>query len=158
MSTYENLFFDQTEPSRKRRKVGDVFTMKTPLGYLIGRVVATDALWSSDPRAKANLLYIYRPLHETEPTLADAERLTLGDLLIPPVMTNNQGWFQGYFKTIGNVPIEQVEKFEPHCFYHISGTFWDEYGHELAEPVGMVGTAGLDSDGSISILVERALT
>lgn len=159
MQAEEDFFLEFLERTRKRRKVGDIIAMKTPSGYLIGRVVDTAAQWSSDPRAKANLLYIYSPLFDAKPTVFDAEHLRLHDLLLPPVMTDNQGWLQGYFETVGNVNIERTETLTRHCFYNdLTDTFWDERGIQLRGKSKWAGRASIIGLGGVAYLVKRALS
>lgn len=136
------LLMHKLRPSRKRPKVGDVFEVGFDAGRLAGRVIRTDAL-VSEGAPGLNLLYFFRdlaPAHDV-----NAMDLTVDNLLIPPLLTNNMGWSRGYFRTIGNRPLGSGEVLDQHCFDAYGAGCFDEYGHPLPAPVQPVGVRGVHS-------------
>ncbi|MFE5321501.1 Imm26 family immunity protein [Paenibacillus sp. NPDC056579] len=76
--------------SRKRPTSGDTFVIQPMEGrYFFGRVVLTN-IESKHPFFKGwNLLYIYNKSSIKKEVPPD---LTQSELIIPPVIINNQGW------------------------------------------------------------------
>ena len=78
----------------------------------------------------------------------DERELLSGRLLIPPIWTNNLGWTKGYFHTITNHPLRDLDLVRQHCFRRAPfrpeapEKFLDERGVELkhgSEPCGEWG-------------------
>ncbi|MFB2556774.1 Imm26 family immunity protein [Herbiconiux liangxiaofengii] len=148
--------FKQLEPSRKRPKAGDIFVMQTDRGYIAGRVIRSDARFSRNAPG-VNLIYVFSHIFDSTDDVLRAD-LSQVELLLPPILTNNQGWLRGYFKTLTNVPLRAEEASVRHAFMHRStGTFWDEDLNELPSAVGPVGDYALDSHLTIEDSVSRAL-
>lgn len=147
--------------TRKRPRVGDLFVLKLEEGFLSGRVIATDATF--DPSVSGlNLLYIYRGIEPVHPNL-QPRYMDADALLIPPVITNNQGWLKGYFYTIGNVELTDDQLLPQHCFRGLGdGTYWDEYSNKLARAFPPVGVHALDSyltiENEIALALGKAST
>jgi hypothetical protein len=140
--------------SRHRLREGDVFVMRPPDGlYLYGRVISTVAKagWSMPG---AILIYVYRSRSSQK---AAVPTLALGDLLLPPMMTNRLGWSRGYFETIGNKPLQPGDVLRHHCFENFAGRYFDETAAELPGPIAPVGTWGLHSYRSIDDEISKAL-
>lgn len=139
--------------SRKKPRPGDVFMMSYPVGYLFGRVVATEL---SQPMPKSCLIYIYN-VTSTEPT-PDREKLTPSNLLIPPQFTNPAMWRIGLAETIDHWPLESNDLLPQHCFARFSsGKFVDEYGEVIPHRVEPCGVFGLNSRGSLDARISEAL-
>ncbi len=153
--------------SRKKLRVGDVFAMCPGDFYLFGTVVRTDVSleggvvvgpeWREmvPQPGDSNLLYVFEG---KSPTIAMPADLRDRSLLIPPEITNRQGWLRGYFETIGHLdrPIDHG----PHSFCdtrRIVLRYYDEAGTRLAEPHGDVGMYYLSAFELIAVNVHRAL-
>jgi hypothetical protein len=148
--------FRVQNPTRKRPKTGDIFAMRLEDGYLFGRVVSTDARFDA-LASTVNLVYIFSDVHASA-SPPDRRSLVPSNLLIAPVMTNNQGWLKGYFLTVANMPVAQGEVLDQHCFKSlVDGSYWDENLNRLGGPVEPVGFHGLDSYVTIDALVRKAL-
>jgi hypothetical protein len=140
--------------SRHRLREGDVFVMRLPDRlYLYGRVISTNAKagWSMPG---AILIYVYRSRSTRK---AAVPTLALGDLLLPPMMTNRLGWSRGYFETIGHRRLKPSDVLRQHCFEDFAGRYFDETAAELPGPIEPVGMWGLHSYRSIDDEISKAL-
>jgi hypothetical protein len=144
-------------PSRKGPKAGDIFVFRPKKrGYFFGRVVATDAMITS--MKDCNLLYLFAAESETKQPPA---RLLIGDLLVPPLMTNRLPWSRGYFETVAHREFAPGERLPVHCFhdpfFKKYERYWDEYSHELSEKLEPCGVYALKSYRTIDDAVSEAL-
>lgn len=123
----------EQRPSRRKTVPGDVFSIKIPDGYLLGRVVANTAKSSPWDEPQLQLLYIYTGVRK------DLESITLEDfrppnLLIPPVLTNRMGWTCGYYETLTNIPLESADLLKRHVFREPGKqNYWDENSEPVEE-------------------------
>ena len=148
--------FDVLEPTRKRRRIGDIFVAHAKGKYLVGRVIMVDATLSQTATyGKLNLIYMY------DFTLDNVDeqipQLSVDRVLGPPYATNNQGWLQGYYQTIMNRPLESDQVLPQHCFVPLPRSrpdgslieeFYDEFGRLLDKRYEPTGTTGVDSFGT----------
>jgi hypothetical protein len=108
--------------------------------FHFGRVIRTDARLATV--VNLLLLYIYRA---TAPVMEAPSQLDHRSLLVPPIITNRQGWLRGYFKTVCQRPLEPKQVWPRHCFYsYVHKTYRDEYSRVLPwrrEPCGVWGVA-----------------
>lgn len=127
------VFFEQQEASRKKVVPGDIFSIKIPDGYLLGRVIATDARSSEWDEPHLHLIYIYNGLREN-PINFKPEDFRPPSLLIPPVLTNHLAWSRGYYKTIGHLPLSEEDVLVQHAFRE-PGTnkLWNEEARPVDE-------------------------
>ncbi|KUP25508.1 Imm26 family immunity protein [Paenibacillus sp. DMB5] len=103
--------------TRKKPKVGDIFILQPKEGlYYSGKVIKT-GIESINPFLNGwNLIYISgRPATDKKEAKFDFSQ----GLLIPPVVTNNKGWYDGFFETIQSEEISDQEM-------NLSYGFWDE--------------------------------
>lgn len=135
------------KPSRKKVSEGDVFVVQPHNmdQYVFGRVISTTAqLLAFD---ELILLYVYKSFSESKD---DVPELSKNNLLIPPVMTNKQGWLKGYFETIINKPIDNADKLQ-HCFYdQLTNSYFDDMNNQLnkkIEPCGLYGLVAYEGVG-----------
>lgn len=137
-------------PSRRAVTAGDVFVLRPDDEYLFGSIVRTDVSLDGGvidqttrsevvPKpGKYILVYVFEGRsHTPEPPANLRERR----LLIPPAITNRQGWLRGYFETVGRVepPIDRG----PHTFLDIrrrEPRYYDEHGARLLGPGENMGT------------------
>ncbi len=141
--------------SRKQVELGDVFTMLMPDDrYRFGRVISTSA--TVGPMAGVNLLYVYRCNAESK-DMPDLAELKPSRLLVPPILTNRKGWTLGLFETIGNVPPDESDVLDQHCFRRWNGDYFDECSNQLGSPTEPVGDYGLHSYRSIDDEISDAL-
>ena len=151
--------FHEQERSRKKVRVGDVFVMKLDDGYLYGRVVSDTAMMDKFSDPEWLLLYVYAGVYADD-THIPREVISPPRLLIPPVITNRLGWRHGYFRTVGNLPIQSDQLLPRHVFRSpMSDELWDEGNARITavEETDLVGCKALDSYLSIEDSVSRAL-
>jgi hypothetical protein len=91
----------------------------------------------------ANLVYLYGVQFDHRPP--NLNNLTVANLLLPPVWTNNLGWTKGFFETLSNVSIRSFDLLPNPCFYvaplrpGAPGSYVDDNGerlHHRSDPCG----------------------
>jgi Immunity protein 26 len=145
------------KPSRKRPNAGDIFVVSpSTRGYFFGRLIATDA--QIGPMRNCHLLYLFATESKTK---HPPSRLLIGDLLMPPLMTNRLPWSRGYFETVSHREFLPGERLPVHCFQELgrktSQRYWNEYNRELAERFEPCGIYALRSYRTIDDAVSQAL-
>lgn len=142
------------KPSRSKPSAGDLFVCNMRgKRWVAGRVVHTDCRMMSDGPGHEPLLYFYRLEFNDPSQLAPPFK---PDLLVPPIITDFEGWRLGYFQTIGNYPLLAEERLERHYFlrglrarcHDPDAVYVDEYGEQGPRPRqgdywDMVGLSGL---------------
>ena len=102
------------------------------------------------------LVYVYKHASASlDPSLL--KTAVPDDLLLPPLITNRQGWLRGWFKTVASKPLEPSEILPRHTFAKLNGKFRDEGGQEVREPSEPVGPGGVVSYYLIAKWVSEAL-
>lgn len=163
------MFIKHAKASRKRVKEGDLFVMSLDDdAFLFGRVMRTPVAWAAGykPEATFCTIYLYATVAKSKDDIPDD--LSTDNLLLPPMITNHQGWLKGYFETIDNRPIKAGERLDVHCFYtrRLIGTstkptvtYYNDLGEEIKKPKStpLGGDYGLDSYASIYDKVAHAL-
>ncbi|MBS3120747.1 hypothetical protein J4420_03450 [Candidatus Woesearchaeota archaeon] len=131
--------------SRKKPRIGDVFVLSFPGGmYCFGRVIQNNAIMCKAPIF--NLVYIYKYIKKDKNDVP--QDLGVQNLLLPPIVTNNQGWLRGYFETIKTVDIHEGEVLPIHCFENDDfspAKYFDEDEKELNTKYTICGSYGLAS-------------
>jgi hypothetical protein len=155
------LLFQLQTPSRKKVAPGDIFSMKLPGGYLLGRVIATNAKSSEWDEPHLHLLYIYKGVHKTT-TDFQIDDFRPPQLLIPPVITNRLGWSRGVYETIGHAPLENADRLERNVFLRPGrNDYWDENANPIkashVKDKSMVGLQAVHSYMTIEYRVSVAL-
>lgn len=115
-----SIAFDQLLPmcrSRKKPKAGDVFVVQPEKDiFYFGKVIQTDIVSSDSFINGMSLIYIYN-------RRSSQKIMSLGieteELLIPPIVVNNQPWVKGYFETIGFKPVTVSEEQIDYGFWHV---------------------------------------
>lgn len=158
MQWEDTMNLEVLEKSRKKIRPGDIFVFK-PKGfdYYFGRVIRTDARSSSNVNDTFNavLLYLYNATSKSKEKIP---RLDKSKLLIPPQLTNFQGWRAGFFQNIASIELQDDDILDQHSFFcPISKDYWDEYGNQLDKPYEPVGVFGLASIKCAEFLVSREL-
>ncbi len=143
------------EKSRKVPSIGDIFvwTMDTH-NYYFGRVIKTDAIAGGFPNSL--VLYFY---NNAVSDYTHIPELRKEELLVPPLMTNRQGWLKGFFKTIANKPLREKDQFIPNIFEDVLfQCYKDEYGNKIEKKENReYGLYGLGGIAGIDILLSHAL-
>lgn len=136
--------------SRKRPDPGTFFVyfVERTQKFGFGRVIRDDAVVG--PWKDLFLLYFYSDFSDTK---APPESLGAGDLLLPPVFSNQRPWTQGYFENVFHRPLASGEVLSFHCFRDIRGFFVDEYGNRLDSPADPCGEYRLESFQTIDDLI-----
>lgn len=143
------MTFVKQDPSKKRPKRGDLFSVKTvEERYGVGLVVENEAkVPFSNPNF--NLIYFAKRSY------TDLKQFSVHDfaeLLIDPIVTNNQLWLKGYVSVFRHgFPVDDF-KLSSHAFSFPTGTV-----DEFAQPVD--GEAAVFQGGIASpVLIERRVS
>lgn len=153
--------FQKQKTSRRKTVPGDVFSIKIPDGYLLGRVVANNAKSSPWDEPQLQLLYIYAGVRKDLKSVT-AEDFRPPNLLIPPVLTNRMGWTRGYYETLTNIPLESADLLKRHVFREPGKqNYWDENSEPVEESdisdASLVGLQALQSYFTTEDRISRAL-
>lgn len=71
-------------------------------------------------------------------------------LIIPPIVTNNKGWIDGYFLTVGNIPVTNTDLSIDYGFWDdIRGIYRSEGGETITGIPEYYTRYGLVSYGGI---------
>ena len=68
-----------------------------------------------------------------------------------------EGWSEGVFETVGNIPLGDGDVLDQHCFRRWNGKYFDECSNQLPGPVEPVGDFGLHSFRTIDDDISDAL-
>jgi hypothetical protein len=140
------------QPSRKKRRPGDVFVYVMPDGlFRFGRLISKDAKIGGFP---ATLVYFYKGESSAKFPVPD---LAPANLLVPPLGTNQKPWTLGYFEVVESRPLTGADLLPVHCFRDSRGWYFDERGRRLAHPIEPCGEYGLHSFRTIDDLLSDVL-
>jgi Immunity protein 26 len=143
----------QLNPSNKAPTTGDIFAiLPTVGGFLFGRVIATNAMIG--PMQNCILIYVYKSRSSTKDCIPN---LVIDDLLLPPILTNQQSWKKGYFENVGRSALDNKLILPAHCFRASNGIFYDEFNTRLSNPTEHTGQWGLHSFRTIDDEISKAL-
>jgi hypothetical protein len=142
-------------PSRARRRPGDVFAYQMPDDlFRFGRLVSVTA--RIGPMRGVHLVYFYKgaaistalPLPQMRPT----------DLLVAPVLVNQQPWTLGYFQRVAAQPLAPDDILPVHCFRMPgTGKYFDDRNQPLRAAVEPCGVYGLNSYRTVDDELSAAL-
>ncbi|NTW71791.1 MAG: hypothetical protein HGA49_06060 [Eubacteriaceae bacterium] len=141
---------------RSKPSEGDVFVIQPKEGtYYYGKVILTNIKSKDSFINGMSLVYIYNKVSSQKNAIEGVED---NDLLIPPIIVNNQPWQKGYFETVGNVGITENEM-------NVDFGFWDTLkkkfvncnGDELLKKPKYWTHYGLGSFGVVGKEVQKAL-
>lgn len=155
------VLIETQTPSRQKVIPGDIFSIKLPSGYVLGRVIATDAKSSEWDEPHLHLLYIYRGVRKGA-TDFKLEEFRPPSLLLPPIITNRLAWSRGFYQTVGHADLEAADKLECNIFLRPGhNDYWDENANpvdaSLVHDQSMVGFQGLSSYMTIEHYISIAL-
>lgn len=149
-----------SKKTRIKPKEGDMFLIQ-PLEdtYYYGKVIKIN-INSTNPFLNGwNLVYVYnRLVHGRDNNFYDL--VDVNNLLIPPIVTNNRGWYDGYFETVGSQPVSSDELKLSYGFLDNSKDkhiFRNEEGIELETQPDHISGYGLVSYGGIGRAIHRLL-
>lgn len=143
------------KPSRHVPKPGDIFALKLKQldCFHFGRVVATDSRLGGFE--DVILIYIYKA---TSKVLTEIPLLSVGDLVTPPIGTNEALWTKGYFIHVQRHVLGPLDVLPKHCFRKPRHDgYVDEYGNPVEGCTGPVGVYLLSGPGGISSDLNEAL-
>ncbi len=101
------------------------------------------------------LVYIYNKVSSEKAFL---ENLEDADLLIAPIIVNNQPWQKGYFETVGNTKVLEKEKNLDYGFWDMLKKKYVNYnGDEILKEPRYWTYYGLGSYGIVGKEVQKAL-
>ena len=140
--------------TKHRPELGDIFAFQILDGkYHWGRVVSLTATVGGFD--DCILVYIYK-MHTEDCDVPPS--LSVEDLLLPPIATNELAWKKGYFKQITNCILDESDLLKIHCFKSVlRGICFDDKGNRLDRPYEPCGINGLDSYRTIDDQVSEAL-
>lgn len=142
--------------SRKYPEEGDIFLVQ-PLSnvYYYGKVIQTH-IKSRDSCVKGmNLVFIYDKCSVDQSIPDD---LSHSGFLISPTIINKLPWSRGYFETIGNVPVTELEKNMSYGFWSfLKKMFVDVEGIPLGYKPQYWSDYGLASYAVIGEKIQNAL-
>ena len=142
--------------TRKRPKEGDVFALQPISGmFYFGKVIQTDVKSTDSFVNGATLIYVYSRCSHRKELPYDLET---AEFLIPPQIVNFRPWLDGYFETVGNIPVTEAERNVPFGFWDLlRKRFIDINQKELNNEPEYWGCYGLGSYGVVGRLAKRAL-
>lgn len=136
--------------SRAKPDPGDIFTFKIKDKYFFGRVITADAVTNGVPWLP--LIYTYN-IYSNEKNKIPV--LDKNNLLMPPFITNFQGWLRGVYETIEKRPLLPGDAFPKHCFMFVDviveegkgprKSYFDEYEVVQDGPFEPCGIYGVGS-------------
>lgn len=135
---------------------GDVFVIQPKEGlYYYGKVIITN-LKSRDSFINGmTLIYIYNKVSSEKVFQKNLEE---ADLLIAPIIVNNQPWQKGYFETVGKTKVSEKEKNLNYGFWDMLKKKYVNYnGDELLKEPRYWTHFGLGSYGIVGKEVQKAL-
>lgn len=142
--------------SLKYPQEGDIFVLQPQKDvFYFGKVIKTN-LESSDSFIKGmSLIYVYAYSSHDKVIPKSLEE---EELLIAPMIVNNQPWVKGYFETVDNVPVSENEKKVEFAFWDVlREECVDIYGHTVSNRPKYCGIYGLGSYGSVGKEVQKAI-
>lgn len=142
--------------SLKYPQEGDVFALQPQRNiFCFGKVIRTN-LKSTDSFIKGmTLVFIYDCLciEKVVPEHFDEE-----ELLIAPIIVNNQPWSKGYFETVDNVPVSEREINLEFGFWDLlTGEYVDIQGKKMRKKPEYCSIYGLGSYGIVGKEVRKAI-
>lgn len=142
--------------SRRPPKEGDIFVLqpKTNVFYF-GKVIQTDIECIDSFINGMSLIYIYDCKSDIKQVPSGWEK---SELLIPPMVVNNQSWIKGYFETICNIKVTECEKKIDFGFWDlVTGKYVDVYRNEISKKPSYCSVFGLASYGIVGKEVQKAI-
>lgn len=135
---------------------GDVFVIQPEEGrYYYGKVILTNIKSRDSLINGMTLVYIYNKVSSEKAFLENPEE---ADLLIAPIIVNNQPWQKGYFETVGNAKVSEKEKTLDYGFWDMLKKKYVNYnGDELLKEPRYWTHFGLGSYGIVGKDVQKAL-
>ena len=144
------------QASKKNPNEGDVFIVQPKKGiYFYGKVIKTNIQSINPFFNKMNLIYLYK---ESSQEVKMLDYMNSNQLLIPPVVVNNQGWLKGYFMTIGNIAVTDEEYSVDFGFWStVRNKYFDLSGNELKKEPKYHSIFGLGSYGVVGRDIQKVL-
>ena len=142
--------------SSKKPQEGDVFVLQPVIGkFYFGKVIQTD-LKSLDSFINGmTLIYIYNYCSIEKEIPLELEK---EELLIAPIIVNNQPWLKGYFETIGNKQVLENEKTIDFAFWNtLKKEYVDINGYVIKSKPQYSSIYGLGSYGVVGKEVRKAI-
>lgn len=156
-----NYRLNVIKKSRQKPAEGDVFVLSPREGiYFFGKVMVANIVREvpdSFVEGK-HVIFIFKGC--TNEITIDNFVPNYEDLLISPAIVSDDYWKKGYFYTISNIPLTEVEKNLDFGFYkiHFKGNFFcKETGEILDREPKILGMHGITTLTGIATEVEREL-
>ncbi|WP_405079952.1 immunity 26/phosphotriesterase HocA family protein [Paenibacillus chitinolyticus] len=143
--------------TRKSPRVGDIFVMEPKENlFYFGKVINANVVSKNPLFNGGYLIYLYNYPATTKEI---PDHLSPNNLLIPPIVTNKQGWLKGYFETVGSRDATSEEKNLDYGFWHsTSEKFYSLSWDVLTEKPTQFIRNGLISYGGIGRGIHRLLS
>lgn len=151
--------FSELIAMKKSKKVpseGEIFVLQPlPNQFYYGKVIQTNINSRDSFINGMTLIYIYNKVSQDRHV---PQNLDNEELLIAPIIVNNQPWQKGYFETIGNINVSENEK-------KINYGFWDLFKEKFVDIKGDIlenepqywTQYGLGSYGIVGKEVQKAI-
>jgi hypothetical protein len=140
----------------KEIKTGDVFVVSPRKGiYFYGRVQKAN-IESKDNFVNGNhSIFIYKC--KSKEISLDNFKPNFNNLLIDPCIIHKSYWTQGYFYTIGNVPLTEEEKNLDYGFVNVFEDFVTEERKKLEIQPCVFGSYGITTIIGVAGKIEQEL-
>ncbi len=135
---------------------GDVFVLQPKKNvFYFGKVIQTDLKSEDSLISGTILIYIYDCFCNDKLTIHD---LNGEELLVAPMIVNNQPWEKGYFETIDNVPVSERERSLEFGFWDLlTEEYLDIQGMKIGKKPKYCSIYGLGSYGVVGKEVQKAI-
>ena len=147
--------------SKVKPRVGDIFVLSPRKGmYFYGKVMVADIeRITPDSFVDGKSVVLIFESHANEISMENYQA-TYDSLLIPPAIVDSDYWEEGFFFTIGNLPLPDMEKELDIGFYklHFKKNFYCKVsGEVLDHEPKYLGIHGLTTITGIASEIEREL-
>lgn len=124
--------------SSKIIKTGDVFVLKPKNHPLYYGIVANA---SATMFSAKEIIHIQIFDYKSDVVQEIPDSLDKYPLLIPPILTNKIGWKKKYFKSIGNIPVDNFISVKNASFFYYNGEIFNDSSQPLSKPY-LIETTG----------------
>ena len=146
----------EKKKSLKSPQKGDVFILQPQKNvFYFGKVIQTD-LESADSFIKGmTLIYIYDSACSEK---VIPQHFDECELLIAPIIVNNQPWIKGYFETLDNISVSERERDLEFGFWDLlTQKYVDIHGKKIGKKPKYCSIYGLGSYGIVGEEVQKAI-
>ncbi len=144
--------------SDRKPEIGDVFVVQPQENeYYLGKVIESNVISENLNFKGMNLIYLYNCRSSVKQL---PEKMMDCKLLLPPTVVSTAPWKNGYFETIGNIPVSAIEKTVDFGFFeHFDkkDVYFNLAGEQLEHKPQYTDFNGLSSFRTIGKEMQRLL-